>query len=88
MADADKPIDDERTTRPRAGMAFKDRRELPGVALLVVGTLLLVGFLTAVALGDAGWAVGLAIATLVAVGGGIGWILAGRRRTARRNDRG
>lgn len=83
MAYSDKPIDDARTTRPRAGMAFKDRRQLPGVALLVLGVLALVGCLTAASMRDTGWAVGLGVLMVVAVAGGVGWVLAGRNRTAK-----
>lgn len=83
MAYSDKPIDDARTTQPQAGMAFKDRRELPGLALAVVGVLALVGCLTAAAMRDGGWAIGLGVIALLTLAGGIGWIFAGRRRTAR-----
>ncbi|WP_154677564.1 hypothetical protein [Mycolicibacter icosiumassiliensis] len=39
MSDTDEGIDRERTTHQRAGLVFKDRRELPGLALLLTATL-------------------------------------------------
>ena len=82
MSETDHPIDQERTTQPRAGMVFKDRRELPGLAMLVMATLALVAFASAAAQGSAGWALGFGIAVLVLAAGGITRMLVGRNRTA------
>lgn len=83
---ADEPIDYERTTRPRAGMVFKDRRQLPGLALVILAVLAVAAFMSATAAHSAGWAIGLAIVALVATAGGVGWVLAGRNRTNRLTD--
>ena len=88
MADINDPIDDERTTRPRAGMVMKDKRQAPGLALAVVAVLALAGCLTAAALNEFGWAIGLGLVVLAASIGGVGWVLAGRSATARRRDQG
>src|SRR5574337_998361 len=58
MAGLDDPIDHASTTRPRAGMVWKDKRETPGLVVLVVSVATMVGFMTAAALGNAGWAAG------------------------------
>jgi hypothetical protein len=76
------PIDDARTTRPRAGLVVKDRREAPGAALMVAFVLTLAGCLTAAAMGSTGWAIGMGAVALAAAVGGVSWILAGRNRTA------
>lgn len=86
MTDPDNPIDYARTSQHRAGMVMKDRREVPGAALLVVAVVCLVGFMTAFAMGSTGWAVGLGVAVLVAGSAGVAWILLGRRRAARLGD--
>lgn len=83
MTDTKTPIDEARTTRPRAGMVFKDQRQLPGLGLVVMAVLALVGFMTAAALRDAGWATGLGVITLVAAVAGLSWILVGRNRSVR-----
>ena len=82
MAQTDNPIDGARTTRPRAGMVWKDPRQLAGLARTVVGVLALAGFATAIAVGDAGWAIGLGVVALVAAVSGVGWMLVERNRTA------
>lgn len=86
MTDTEKPIDDARTTRPRAGMVWKDSRELPGLALTVVAVLALVGCLAGAAMGAIAWTIGLGVIAGVAGVAGIGWVLAGRRRTAQRGN--
>lgn len=64
-------------------MVWKDKRETPGLVVLVVSVATMVGFMTAAALGNAGWATGLGVATLVTAVTGVGWILVGRRRGGR-----
>lgn len=86
MTDPDNPIDYARTTQHRAGMVMKDRRQVPGAALLVLAMVCLVGFMTSFAMGSTGWTVGLGVAALVAGGAGAAWILLGRRRAARLGD--
>lgn len=81
MSDTDEGIDRERTTHQRAGLVFKDRRELPGLALLLTATLALVGFISAAAQHDAGWTLGFGISVLVLAIGGLTWIFIGRNRT-------
>ena len=80
QASAD-PIDETRTTQPRAGLVFKDRRELPGLAMLVMAALALVAFASAAAQASAGWALGFGIAVLVLAVGGVTSMFVGRNRT-------
>jgi len=82
MSETEHPIDEARTTRPRAGMVFKDRREAPGLAMLVMAVLALAGFVSAVAQHHAGWSVGFGIAVLALGIGGAAWIFVGRNRSA------
>ncbi|BBY32717.1 UsfY protein [Mycolicibacter minnesotensis] len=87
MSDTDEGIDRRRTTQPRAGLVFKDRRELPGLAMLVMATLALVGFMSAAAQHDAGWTLGFGISVLALAVGGVVWLFVGRRRTIREGRR-
>ncbi|HLR99372.1 MAG TPA: hypothetical protein VK069_07225 [Mycolicibacillus parakoreensis] len=82
MSDTENPIDQARTTRPRAGMVFKDRRELPGLALLLMAALALVGFMSAAAQRDSGWSLGFGITVLVLAIAGAAWLFVGRNRSA------
>lgn len=83
MEDIEDPVDKARTTRPRAGMVFKDRRELPGLAMLLLAVLALVGSLSAAAQHQTGWSLGFGILVLVLAVGGLGWMLVGRKRSVR-----
>lgn len=83
MSDTDEGIDYRRTTRPRAGLVFKDRREVPGLAMLIMAALALVGFMSAAAQHDGGWTLGFGIAVLVLAIGGLSWVFIGRRKTKR-----
>ncbi|WP_083079657.1 hypothetical protein [Mycolicibacter kumamotonensis] len=83
MSETEHPIDESRKTRPRDGMVFKDRREAPGLAMLVMAALALVGFLCAAALHDAGWSLGFGILVLVLAAGGVTWVFVGRNRSFR-----
>lgn len=82
MSETEHPIDEARTTRPRAGMVFKDRREAPGLALLLMAVLALVGLVSAAVQHHAGWALGFGILALALTVGGVGWIFVGRNRAA------
>jgi len=88
MSNSDSPIDYARTTRPRAGLVMKDRRELPGAALVVWSVICLVGFMTALAMRNTGWTIGLGALAAAAGTAGVLWILLGRRRAARLAHRG
>lgn len=83
MSETEHPIDEARTTQPRAGMVFKDRREAPGLAMLLMATLALVGFVSAVAMHHAGWSVAFGISVVALAIGGVSWIFVGRNRSAR-----
>lgn len=87
MSDTDEGVDRRRTTHPRAGLVFKDRRELPGLAMLVLAALALVGFMSATALHDASWTLGFGIAVLALAIGGVAWLFVGRSRTVREGRR-
>ena len=81
MSDTDEGIDRRRTTQPRAGLVFKDRRELPGLAMLLMAALALVGFMSAAAQHDASWTLGFGITVLGLAIGGLAWLFVGRSRT-------
>ena len=83
VSDSESPIDYARTTQQRAGMVVRDRREVPGVILLVVAVATLVGFMTAAAMHSASWSIGLGAVSLATAALGVGWILLGRARSAR-----
>lgn len=87
MSNPDNPIDYARTAQARTGMVVKDRRELPGVLLLIVAAVTLVGFMTSAAMQSVGWMVGLGTATLFAGACGVAWILVGRSRFGRQGNR-
>ncbi|ODR11187.1 hypothetical protein BHQ15_03555 [Mycolicibacillus koreensis] len=88
MSNSESPIDYARTTRPRAGLVMKDRRELPGAALVVWSVICIVGFMTALAMGSTGWMIGLGAVAVAAGAAGVLWILLGRRRAARLDNGG
>ncbi|MGV0627739.1 hypothetical protein [Mycolicibacter minnesotensis] len=81
LNDTDEGIDRRRTIRPRAGLVFKDRREVPGVALLIVAALALVGFASAAVQHDPNGTLGFGIAVLVLATAGLAWVFIGRWRT-------
>jgi hypothetical protein len=77
------PVDTARTHQPRAGVAMKDARGLPGYLLMALAVLALVICLAAAATGSEGTTiVAGAVAILTAVSGTI-WVFAERRRVAR-----
>lgn len=82
MDETEHPIDEARTTRPRAGMVFKDRREAPGLAMLLMAALALVAFMSAMAQHAADWSLAFGILVLVLAVGGLVWIFVGRNRSA------
>ncbi|OMC16509.1 hypothetical protein A5735_00895 [Mycolicibacter heraklionensis] len=81
VSDTDEGIDQRRTTQPRVGLVFKDRRELPGLGLLLMAALSLMGFMIAAAQQDSGWTLGFGIAVLVLAISGLTWVFIGRNRT-------
>ncbi|BBX21610.1 hypothetical protein MTER_10210 [Mycolicibacter terrae] len=83
MSETEHPIDEARTTRPRDGMIFKDRREAPGLAMLLMAVLAMVGFMSAAALHQAGWSLAFGILVLVLAVAGVAWIFIGRNRSFR-----
>lgn len=85
--DTEEGIDHRRTTRPRDGLVFKDRRELPGLAMLMMAALALMGFMSAAALHDAAWTLGFGITVLVLATGGLIWLFVGRHRTTHADHR-
>jgi hypothetical protein len=84
MADEqDDLIDHFRTTRPRAGLAMKDRWHLLGLvplALAVMAVMLCVKF---AAIGDRESAVGVGIVAALSAVAGVAWIFTARRRVYR-----
>ncbi|OHU94243.1 hypothetical protein [Mycobacterium talmoniae] len=77
---ANDPVDHYRTTRPRAGEAMKDTVRMPGLILIGVGIAAVMVCLGTFAAGQAGWGVAAAIVALLAIGAGLAWIGAERRR--------
>ncbi len=61
-------------------MIFKDRRETPGLGLMIVAVLALVGCMTTVAMRNTDWAIGLGVVVLVVAVSGLSWIFVGRSR--------
>lgn len=81
--DQDDLIDHFRTTRPRAGLAMKDRWHLLGLVLLALAVMAVMLCVKSAAIGDRELAVDAGIvAALSAVAGGT-WIFIARRRIAR-----
>lgn len=78
MSKPDNAIDYARTAQQRAGMVMRDGREVPGAAFLIVSVVSIVGFMTALAMHNAGWMIGLGAVVLVAATTGVSWILLGR----------
>lgn len=78
------PVDHARTTRPHAGETFKDGTNAPGLVAvgLAVATLVVSLYFFADGRADTG-GVALAIAAVLAVGGGA-WLYARHRRIRRR----
>ena len=77
------PVDQARTHQPRAGAAMKDGRGLVGYLLIGLAVLFLVVCLAAAAMGNQGWTVGAAAATVLTAAVGSIWVFADRRRIAR-----
>ncbi len=82
MADIDDPIDRARTSRPQVGLVLKDRRQVPGYALIVVAVVTLAAALTAAAESAGSWAIGLGAVAAVTAIAGVAWVFVGRRRVA------
>ena len=65
------PVDHSRTTQPHAGESFIDTLWLPGLILIMIGTVLIAAFVFATAYGrtDLSMGLGLIAGALVTAGG-------------------
>ena len=80
---SENPIDHVRTHQPRAGIALKDNRGLPGYLLMGVAVLALMICLASAAMGYQGWTISAGVVAIVASALGSVWVFAQRRRIAR-----
>lgn len=87
MKGPEDPVDHARTTRPHAGEAMKDNRNMPALALVGLGVVLFVACLFAFATANPG--VGTVLAVLAAVGlvGGGLWLAIAHLRVRRIEER-
>ena len=84
MPDTSKdPTDHVRTHQPRAGVALKDTRGLPGYLLMGVAVLALMICLASAAMGYQGWTIAAGVVAIAASALGTVWVFAERRRIAR-----
>ncbi|MBU9763975.1 LapA family protein [Mycobacterium sp. TNTM28] len=83
MEGPDDPVDHARTTRPHAGEAMKDNRNMPALVLVGLGVVMFVACLFAFATGHP--QVGLVLAILAAIGilGGGLWLAIAHLRVRR-----
>ncbi|HZA12033.1 UsfY protein [Mycobacterium sp.] len=77
------PTDVARTHQPRAGVAMKDTRGLPGYALMGAAVLALMVCLAAAAMGYQGWTITAGVIAILAAAVGSVWVFMERRRVAR-----
>lgn len=87
MKGPDDPVDHTRTTRPHAGEAMKDNRNMPALVLVGLGVVMFVACLAGFATGNTG--VGVVLAILAAVGllaGGL-WLAIAHLRVRRIEER-
>ena len=77
------PTDLARTHQPRAGVALKDSRGIPGYVLTGVAVLALMICLASAAAGYQGWTITAGAFAILAAAAGSGWVFLERRRVAR-----
>lgn len=77
------PTDHSRTTQPRAGEWFKNARDLPGLASIVLAVLAVVVCLFAMASAHTGWAIAAGAVAGVATVAGATWLFVESRRVRR-----
>ncbi|MBS4727610.1 TRIC cation channel family protein [Mycobacterium sp. SM1] len=77
------PIDHFRTTGQHAGEFFVDIYCWPGLISIALGAFSLVGCLAAAAYGHQEWIPTTAVVGVLAIGGGISWLILEHRRVLR-----
>ncbi len=87
MKGPEDPVDHARTTRPHAGEAMKDNRNMPALVLVGLGVVMFVACLFAFATGNP--TVGVVLAILAAIGllGGGLWLAVAHTRVRRIEER-
>lgn len=83
MANYKDPTDHFRTTLPHTGEHFIDVYSWPGYLFIVLGTLSLIGCVTAAAYRQSEWIPTAGIAGAFAVAGGTAWLVLEHRRVLR-----
>ncbi|CAJ1510306.1 protein UsfY [[Mycobacterium] burgundiense] len=77
------PVDHARTTRPRAGEAMKDGKNLPGLITMGLGVAALVICLFLFAAGHPTAGIVAAVAAALLMGGALTWMFFTHRRVSR-----
>lgn len=80
MGDTADPTDHFRTTCPHAGEFFIDRMCWPGLLSIALGVISLVGGVAAAAYGHQEWVLTLAVVGVLAIAGGLAWLVLEHRR--------
>jgi hypothetical protein len=76
-------IDHFRTTRPRAGLAMKDRWHLLGLVLLALAAIAVMLCVKSAAIGDSESAISAGVVAALSAVAGVAWIFTARRRVYR-----
>jgi uncharacterized membrane protein len=76
-------IDHFRTTRPRAGLAMKDRWHLIGLVLLALAVIAVMLCVKSAAIGDSKSAISAGVVAALSAVAGVAWIFTARRRVDR-----
>ena len=80
MGDTADPTDHFRTTCPHTGEFFIDRMCWPGLLSIALGVISLVSAVAAAAYGHHEWVLTLAVVGVLAIAGGLAWLVLEHRR--------
>lgn len=83
MANTRDPIDHSRTHNPHAGEQFVDMYSWPGLISILLGAISLVSTIAAAAYGRHEWILTTGVVGLLAIAGGIAWLVVEHHRVAR-----
>jgi hypothetical protein len=87
MANSHDPTDHFRTTHPHAGESFIDAYCWPGLLSIALGMIALVGCVAAAAYGRHEWILTTATVGVLAIAGGVAWLVLEHRRVLRVESR-